>query len=138
MPSPLTHLGAVNSNRSSRPKICAPQRGHFRHNGRRAVLAEATLGAAACAGATSASGAVANNTTTTAVAPVLNVLNNGSFALYRETTGYWQVTIQEPPYKAPHPLDGWVVGGAGGVGVEVASSAVLSSPPGSSQAVVPS
>jgi hypothetical protein len=134
MPSPLTHPGVVNPNRPFRPKIRAPRRGHFGHHGRRILLAAATLGAAACAGATSASAAVAS--TTTAVAGVPNILNNGSFALKGVPTGWRQATLQEPPYKAPYPLEGWVVGGAGGDGVEAISSSVLSAPPGSNQSVV--
>jgi hypothetical protein len=135
MPSPLTHPGAVHPNRPFRPKICAPQRGHFGHNGRRILLAAAALGVAACAGATSASAAVASTTTTT-VAAVPSIINNGSFALKGAPAGWTQVNLQEPPYKAPYPLEGWVVGGAGGYGVEAVSSKYFSAPPGSTQSLV--
>jgi hypothetical protein len=76
MPSPLIRPGAVNPIRPFRPQILSPRRGH-RSGG--VLLAATTVGAAACAGATSALAAVAS--TTAAVAPVPNVLNNGSFAL---------------------------------------------------------
>jgi hypothetical protein len=135
MPSPLPRPGAVHPNRPARRKTLAPRRGRTRqrHNSRRVLLAAATLGAVACAGATSASAAVAS---TTAVAAVPNVLNNGSFALKGAPAGWRQVTLQAPPYKAPYPLEGWVVGGVGGYGVEVVSSSVLSAPPGTNQSVV--
>jgi hypothetical protein len=130
MPSPLTHAGAVCSNRPLRSKVLGPQRGH---NRRRVLLAVATLAAAAGAGPTSASATVA---TTTAAAAVPNVLTNGSFALKGAPTGWSEVILQEPPYKAPYPLEGWVVGGVGGYGVEAVSTSYLSAPPGASQSVV--
>jgi hypothetical protein len=110
-----------------RPK---PKAGHGKRVVSRVMVGAATLGSLVLAGPTGPAGALA--TAANDVPPPPTILDNGSFALQGETPFFDFVIIQPPPFKAPYPLDGWVVGGAG----VLISGEYVSPPAGANQSVV--